>query len=48
MIFWGYFSYLCDVCKYIDTKHQHQTRLNNEVIDYYKINYFIHQSSFLS
>ena len=23
--------------KYIDTKHQHQTRRNNEVIDYYKI-----------
>ena len=37
MIFFWYFSHKCDVCKYIDTKNQYQTRLNNEVIDYYKI-----------
>ena len=33
----GVFSPLYGVSKYIDIKHYHQTRLNNEVIDCYKI-----------
>ena len=41
-----YFSHKVDVCKYIDTKHHHQTPINKEFIDKYKIKFFVHQSSF--
>ena len=35
-----YFSHKVDVCKYIDTKHNHRTPINKEFIDKYKINFF--------